>query len=242
MTKKIRFVDKAGYERDGVLKDEEIFFADETYDMGDVSILPPSDPSKIICIGRNYEDHARETGSEIPDRPLLFLKAPNAVMGHKDTIPLLQDKERIDYEAELAVIIDEQCKNVSVEDADQYIKGYTCFNDVSNRDDQRKEKNWVRGKAFDYSAPMGPVLATPDELPEDAKIQLIHNGDVKQNSKISNMHFTVPELISEISSYLTLEPGDVIATGTPASVGPIKSGDEVEVYIEGIGRLVNYFE
>ncbi len=238
----VRFKDPAGSIRCGVQKEGSIKFADRCYSFDEVDIFPPVEPSKIVCIGLNYEDHAEETGKEIPDRPKLFLKTPNTLAGHEDTIYLLKDKERIDHEAELGVVIGKQCRNVSKEEAMRFVKGYTCVNDLSNRADQRKEQNWVRGKAFDNAAPVGPVLVSPDEVPEDAVIEAKVNDLVKQSSTIDNLVFTVPELIEEITRYLTLEPGDIISTGTPSGVGPISHGDRVEIKIEGIGSLVNHFK
>ncbi len=157
---------------------------------------------------------------------MLFLKGPNTLAAHGDTITLPAGKERVDHEAELAVVIGEQCRNVPADEAEDVIAGYTCLNDVSNRDDQREEQNWIRGKAFDGAAPIGPVLATPDELPEDAAISLRVNGDVRQESTIDLMYFSVPELIEEITTYVTLEAGDVIATGTPEGVTHSRTATE----------------
>ncbi len=240
--KLVRFRDPAGSIRYGEQIEGSVEFGSRVHALEQVEILPPVEPTKIVCIGLNYEDHARETGKEIPQRPKLFLKPPNTLAGHEDTIYLLEDKERIDHEAELGVIIDKQCRNVSKEEAMDRVMGYTCVNDLSNRDDQRKEQNWVRGKAFDNAAPIGPAVVSPDEVPKDAFIETKVNGEIKQSSTIDNLVFTVPELIEEITQYLTLEPGDIISTGTPSGVGPIYSGDKVEIKIEGIGSLVNYFE
>ena len=234
---RVRFRDPAGSVRIGTVTDDEIEAAGRTYAWEDVDVLPPTEPTKIVCIGRNYAKHADELGNEVPDRPLLFLKGPNTVAGHGDTVTLPEGKEKIDHEAELAVVIGEQCRNVPEEDALDVIEGYTCFNDISNRDDQRQEKNWVRGKAFDNSAPMGPVLAPPEDLPDDAAIRLRVNGETRQDSTIEHLIFSIPELIAEITTYLTLEEGDVIATGTPEGVGPLEHGDAVEVEIEGVGTL-----
>jgi 2-keto-4-pentenoate hydratase/2-oxohepta-3-ene-1,7-dioic acid hydratase in catechol pathway len=202
-----------------------------------VDILAPAEPTKIVCIGLNYEDHAEEQNSDIPERPMLFLKGPNTVAHHNQTVELLSGKERIDYEAELGVVIDTACRNVESENAMDVVAGFTCVNDISNRDDQSIEQNWVRGKAFDGAAPMGPVLATPDEVPDDATVELRVNGETRQQSNRNNLLFSIPELIEEITAYMTLEPGDVIATGTPAGVGPLSDGDTVEIEIEGIGTL-----
>ncbi len=237
----IRFKDPAGSIRHGEQVKTGVKFGGGRYGFEEIDILPPVEPSKIICVGLNYEDHAEETGKEIPDRPKLFLKPPSTLAGHKDTIQLLEDK-RIDHEAELGVVIGKQCKNVPKEKAKDCIMGYTCVNDLSNRDDQRKEQNWVRGKAFDNAAPVGPVMVSPYEVPGDAGIETVVNGKLKQKSSIDNMVFSVPELIEDITRYLTLEPGDIISTGTPSGVGPISHGDTVEIKIQGIGSLINDFE
>lgn len=232
-----RFRDRAGTSRRGVWTDDGIEFGGETYDSDQVAMLPPVEPTKIVCIGLNYADHAEETGSEIPDRPLLFLKPPNTLSAHGDTVTLPAGKENVDWEAELGVVIGEQCRNVSVENAMDVVAGFTCVNDISNRDDQRREQNWVRGKAFDNAAPMGPVVADPEHVPDDARVTLRVNGETKQDSSRAQLIFSVPELIAEITTYVTLEAGDVISTGTPSGVGPLSDGDEVEVEIEGVGTL-----
>lgn len=233
----VRFVDPAGAIRTGEWNEDTVSFAGREYEQSRVDILPPTDPSKIICIGLNYADHAAETDSEVPDRPLLFMKGPNAVAGHGDTVTVPGGKDRIDYEAELGVVIGKQCRDVNAADALDVVAGYTCVNDISNRDDQRIEQNWIRGKAFDGAAPMGPVLADPEHLADDAGIRLYQNGTIKQDSSIDQLIFDIPDLIEEITGYLTLEPGDVISTGTPAGIGPVEDGDTIEVEIDGIGTL-----
>ncbi len=249
--KRVRFRDPAGSVRTGEWVDADgspadtetageggrISFADRTYDPAAVDILPPCEPTKVVCIGRNYADHAAEMGGDVPDRPLLFLKPPSAVASHGSDVPLPAGKERVDYEAELGVVIGQQCRHVPESDAMDVVAGYTCVVDVSNRDDQEVEQNWVRGKAFDNAAPLGPVVATPDHVPEDASVELRQNGETRQSSSREYLIFSVPELIAEITTYVTLEPGDVIATGTPEGVGPLSDGDEVVVEIEGVGRL-----
>jgi 2-keto-4-pentenoate hydratase/2-oxohepta-3-ene-1,7-dioic acid hydratase in catechol pathway len=231
----VRFRDPAGTVREGLWHDDHVHFWDDAYDLEQVDILAPSAPTKIVCVGRNYARHADERGEDVPDRPLLFLKPPNAVASHGSTITLPEGKDRIEHEAELAVVIDRQCKDVEPEDVDDVIRGYTCFNDISNRDDQDREQNWVRGKAFDNAAPMGPVLT--EDVPDGASIELRVNGETRQNSSIEHFIFSIPELIAEITNYMTLEPGDVVATGTPEGVGPLSDGDHVEVEIEGVGTL-----
>ncbi len=235
--KSIRFRDPAGATRMGEFVDGRIEFANDRYDLEEVDVLPPSEPSKVVCIGRNYADHAAEMDSELPDRPLLFLKPPNALAGHGDTVTLPAGKERIDHEAELGVVIATQCRDVPEADAMNVVAGFTCVNDLSNRDDQRRERNWVRGKAFDGAAPIGPVLASPGEVPPDAYVRSRVNGELRQDGSREQLIFSIPELIAEITSYMTLEPGDVIATGTPEGVGPLEDGDEVEIEVEGVGTL-----
>ncbi|WP_435102820.1 fumarylacetoacetate hydrolase family protein [Halarchaeum sp. P4] len=233
----VRFRDPAGSVRQGTWTDDGIEFADRTYDPEEVEVLPPSEPTKIVCVGLNYERHAEEEGMEIPERPLLFLKTPNTVAGHGDTITLPEGKETVEHEVEFGVVIGEQCRNVAAEDAEDVIAGYTIANDVSNRDDQYVEQNWVRGKAFDGSCPLGPVVADPEHVPENADVELRVNGEVRQSSNTEEFIFSIPELVEEITQYMTLEEGDVIITGTPAGVAPLEDGDHVEIEIEGIGTL-----
>ena len=234
----IRFRDPAGSVREGRVVDDRVVFGDRTYPFDAVDVIAPCEPTKIVCVGLNYADHADEQGKAVPDRPLLFLKPPNTVANPEDTLELLADRQ-LDYEAELGVVIGQQCRNVDEADAMDVVAGFTCVNDVSNRDDQAVETNWVRGKAFDDAAPLGPAIATPEAVPEDAAIRCRVNGDLRQDSSRDQFIFSVPELIAEITSYMTLEPGDVVSTGTPEGVGPLADGDTVEVEIEGIGTLEN---
>lgn len=249
--KRVRFRDPGGMVRVGEWIDDDgspagtdvagssgkITAANRTYDPAAVTILAPCKPTKIVCVGRNYADHADEMGSDVPDRPSLFLKPPNTVAHHRCDVSLPAGKDRVDYEAELAVVIGEQCRNVDAESALDVVAGYTCFVDLSNRDDQFQEQNWVRGKAFDNAAPLGPVVASPEDVPDDADIELWVNGERKQTAERTQLIFSVPELIAEITTYMTLEPGDIIATGTPEGVGPLDDGDTVIVEISGIGQL-----
>ncbi len=204
-----------------------------------VKFLPPVKPSKIVCIGLNYIDHAKELNMPLPEEPIIFLKPPSAVIGHEDFIELPKQSKRIDYEGELAVVIGKKCKNVSREEAFEYVLGYTCFNDVTARDLQRKDGQWTRAKSFDTFAPIGPYVACFKDA-SNLKIETVLNGTVVQSSSTSNLIFDIPTLIEFISSIMTLNRGDVIATGTPAGVGELKSGDVVEVRIEKIGVLRNY--
>jgi 2-keto-4-pentenoate hydratase/2-oxohepta-3-ene-1,7-dioic acid hydratase in catechol pathway len=223
--------------RRGEWHGDAVSFAGERYDLEAVELLAPTEPSKIVCVGRNYVAHAEEHDADVPDRPLLFLKGPNTVAGHGDTVTLPEGKERVEWEAELGVVISEQAKNVDADEAMEYVEGFTCVDDVSNRDDQRAESQWVRGKAFDGAAPIGPCIADPEHVAADARVRTRVNGEVKQDATRDMMVFDVPTLIEEITSYLTLEPGDVVATGTPEGVGPFEDGDEVEIEVEGVGTL-----
>jgi 2-keto-4-pentenoate hydratase/2-oxohepta-3-ene-1,7-dioic acid hydratase in catechol pathway len=233
----VRFRDPAGAVRQGEWHGDSVSFGDWEFDLEEVDVLPPVEPNKIVCIGRNYADHAEEMGSEMPDRPMLFLKPPNTLASHGDTVALPSGKERIDHEAELGVVVGEQCRDVSREDAMDVVAGFTCVNDLSNRDDQREERNWVRGKAFDGAAPVGPVVADPEHVPAEAAVELRVNGETRQDGHRGQLFFDVPDLIAEITAYLTLEAGDVISTGTPEGVGPLEDGDHVEVEVEGVGTL-----
>jgi 2-keto-4-pentenoate hydratase/2-oxohepta-3-ene-1,7-dioic acid hydratase in catechol pathway len=236
----VRFRDRTGHVRTGQWNDSAISAGSREYDPASVTILPPCEPTKIICQAGGYQDHRDESDRELPDRPDFFLKGPNAVAGHEDVIELPPGKEEVHFEAEFGVVIDAQCRGVDAEDAMDYVRGFTCVNDISNRDDQRDEQNWVRGKAFDSSLPLGPAIAPPDEVPDDARLQLRLNGEVKQETTRDMLIFTVPELIEEIAKLITLEPGDVLATGTPFGPGPLVDGDVVEVEFEGVGTLRNH--
>jgi 2-keto-4-pentenoate hydratase/2-oxohepta-3-ene-1,7-dioic acid hydratase in catechol pathway len=210
------------------------------FELSELRILPPVSPSKIVCVGLNYRDHARELSMEIPDTPVLFLKPPSAVIGHGDKIIYPSSSSRVDYEAELAVVIGKRCKNISAEKAEDVIAGYTCFNDVTARDLQQKDGQWTRAKSFDTFAALGPYIAAPDEFDvSDAKIACRVNEKTRQESSTSNLIFNVPFLLEFITEIMTLEVGDVIATGTPSGVGEMQRGDTVEVDIQGIGILRN---
>ena len=209
-------------------------------------------PGKIICIGLNYEDHAEETGAERPEKPIVFAKYPNTIIGPGEPIRIPPITEQADYEAELAAVIGRAAKNVSESEALDYVFGYTNCNDVSSRDLQFSEGGqWTRSKSHDTFAPIGPYIATRDEVPDPQylSIRCVLNGEVMQDGTTSDMIFSVAELISFLSTGMTLMPGDLIATGTPAGVGFVrepkvflKAGDEVTVEIEGLGSLTNPVE
>ena len=222
----------------GELIEEEIRTERGAVRLGDVRLLAPCMPTKIVCVGRNYAAHAAELGNEVPKRPLLFLKPPSAVIGPDVAIRLPRDAE-VHHEAELGVVIGRTCRNVPAKRAGDVIRGYTCLNDVSDRTAQSWEKNWVRAKAFDTSAPIGPWIVSPDEVNEPLRVVLRVNGEIRQDGRTDAMIFTIPRLIEEITGFMTLEPGDIIATGTPDGVGPLVPGDVVEVTIDGVGTLRN---
>ena len=222
----------------GELRDNTIQAGGHTYALDDVQLLAPCVPTKLVCVGRNYAAHAEELGNEVPENPLLFFKPPSAVIGPDEAIEL-PDSEEVHYEAELAVVIGKRCRNVLAENAMDMVLGYTCMNDVSDRVAQKWEKNWVRAKGFDTSAPLGPVIVSPDELDDPLRVTLRLNGELRQDGWTNAFIFPIPVLIETITRVMTLEPGDVIATGTPAGVGPLASGDVVEVTIDGIGTLRN---
>lgn len=203
------------------------------------SIQPvPVQPSKILCIGRNYADHAAELGHEVPAEPLVFMKPPSALVGSGEAIVLPSLSERVDFEGELAVVIGRRCRNVAEADAMGVVMGYTLLNDVTARDLQKKDGQWTRAKGFDTFAPCGPRLVTDLDV-SDLAIKTLVNGEVKQSGRTSQLIFPIPRLIAYLSRVMTLMPGDLISTGTPSGVGPLKPGDVVEVWAEGIGSLVN---
>ncbi|MFW6022469.1 MAG: fumarylacetoacetate hydrolase family protein [Halanaerobiaceae bacterium] len=231
----------------GSIFDENIQFSFETIPLNNVELINPIQPPNVIAIGLNYLKHAKETGSQLPDNPLIFIKATTAVTGPKEDIILPANApNEVDFEAELAVIIGKKAKNISATEIGKYILGYTCANDVSARDCQKRiDKQWARGKSFDTFCPLGPWIET--ELNADqCNIRSILNGEIMQNSNTSDLIFSINELLSYISSNMTLLPGTVILTGTPEGVGfarnPqvfLREGDKIEIEIEGIGVLSN---
>jgi 2-keto-4-pentenoate hydratase/2-oxohepta-3-ene-1,7-dioic acid hydratase in catechol pathway len=195
-------------------------------------------PSKIIAVGLNYHDHAKEMGMAIPDHPIIFMKPSTTVIKSGDEIIYPSQSKNVHYEGELAIVIKDSVRNVSGKDVRKHIQGYTCANDVTARDLQNIDGQWTRAKSFDTFCPLGPRIVS-DLDPTNLNIQTRVNGEVKQNSNTKNMIFDVFELVSFVSSVMTLLPGDVIITGTPPGVGPLKIGDTVEIEIEGIGILKN---
>ena len=212
---------------------------DHYHKLNNLKLLPPCTPSKIVAIGLNYRSHAEEMKIPIPDEPLIFLKPPTSIIGPEDNIVCPESSQRVDYEGEMGVVIKTHTRRVSREEAMNHVLGYTCFNDVTARDLQSKDKQWTRAKGFDTFAPIGPCIETeldPGHLDLETRL----NGEIKQRTNTSDLIFSVPELVSFISHVMTLFPGDVIATGTTSGIGPMKPGDIVEIQIESIGTLRNY--
>jgi 2-keto-4-pentenoate hydratase/2-oxohepta-3-ene-1,7-dioic acid hydratase in catechol pathway len=211
---------------------------DKEIPLKSVRLLAPCEPSKIVAVGMNYTDHAAEFKKELPKEPLLFLKPSTAVLDPLEPIHLPARSHRVDYEAELAVVIRKRTSKIAPEEASDFILGYTCINDVTARDLQKEDGQWTRAKGFDTFAPLGPWIVT-DLDTSHLKIESYLNGERRQSASTAQLIFKVPALVSFISQVMTLLPGDVIATGTPAGVGSMKAGDTIEVVIEGIGRLTN---
>ena len=207
-------------------------------DFDEVTLLAPCAPTKIVAVGLNYQDHAAESGVPLPEEPLIFLKPPSAVIGPEEDIVLPPGAGRVDYEGELAVVIGRRAKDLPPGEARGAIFGYTCMNDVTARDLQARDGQWSRAKGFDTFACLGPGVAT-DVDPSDLPIETYLNGRRVQASRTSQLIFDVSGLVSFVSRVMTLEPGDILSTGTPAGVGPLAAGDVVEIRIEGIGTLRN---
>jgi 2-keto-4-pentenoate hydratase/2-oxohepta-3-ene-1,7-dioic acid hydratase in catechol pathway len=212
---------------------------ERVWPLSKVTFLPPSVPSKIVCVGRNYREHASELGNEVPPEPLIFLKPPSAIIAPDEPIVMPAVSKRVDYEGEIAIIIGRICSQLGpADDVKPYIAGFTCLNDVTARDLQKSDGQWTRGKGFDTFCPFGPVLETALDLGV-ATVETFVNGVRKQSGRASEMMFSVDVIIRWISRVMTLQPGDVIATGTPSGVGPVQAGDVVEVVVGGVGTLRN---
>jgi len=247
--KYLRFRHK-GEEKYGILEGDVVkeisgsFFDDfaltgNTYGPDQIKLLAPCSPSKVVAVGLNYADHINEFGDRpMPKNPTIFVKLPHTVVGPEDCILIPKGATRVDYEAELAVVIKKTCKDVKVEEVDGYLLGATCLNDVTERDIQREDGQWTRAKNFETFCPIGPYIV--DGVNYNAlDIKLYLNGKLKQSSNTKNLLWNVQELVSFISGVIPLYPGDVVTTGTPHGVGPMKDGDVVEVVIESIGILRN---
>lgn len=236
----------------GILEDEEnirvlsgdplysgIHPREELVELDSVRILAPVIPrSKVVCVGKNYVDHAKEMGGEVPKEPVIFIKPNTSVIGPNDVIQWPKQSQRVDHEAELAIVISRICKDVPKERYQDVIFGYTIANDVTARDIQKSDGQWTRGKGFDTFCPLGPWIDI-DFKPGNQRLTAEVAGEIKQDARLNEMVFDIPTIVNFITSAMTLLPGDVILTGTPAGVGPMKAGGEVKIAIEGLGELVN---
>lgn len=240
-----RFRDAQGTVRTGRWTGEEILTDDGTYPVSSVDVLPPTDATKLLGVGPNYRSNIEHYGREEPETPgdlVLFAKTtPNATVGHGGTATLRPPGE-FHFEGELGVVVGERCRDVAPEEAMASVAGYTCVDEITNKgipESQYDVGNRVRTKSFDDSAPVGPAIAPSEQVPDDATLETRINGEVRQRDAISNLIFPVGELLAEISTYLTLEPGDVVATGSPEGVDRLHDGDRVEVEIDGVGTLAH---
>lgn len=212
--------------------------------LDELELLAPAVPTKVICVGRNYVAHAAEHGVEVPERPLLFMKPPSAVIGPGAAVLRPPESDRVEHEGELAVVISRRGRRITAEAAWEHVLGITCGNDVTARDLQRADGQWTRGKGFDTFCPLGPWLVTgvgPEDV-RDLAVTVRVSGEERQSGRTSQMVFSVGDLVAAASAVMTLEPGDVLLTGTPAGVGPLRAGDVVDVEIQGIGILSNPVE
>jgi 2-keto-4-pentenoate hydratase/2-oxohepta-3-ene-1,7-dioic acid hydratase in catechol pathway len=211
--------------------------------LSELTLLTPVTPSKILCVGRNYRDHAAEMGNDVPKEPLLFLKPPSSLLDPGGTVLMPTYSTRIDYEGELAIVIDKRCRLIGPnEDVRQYIRGYTIVNDVTARDFQKNDGQWTRGKGFDTFCPAGPIVSAEiDPITAPVTVTTRLNDAVVQHGDTSQFIFDIPHLLRYITAFMTLEPGDLIPTGTPAGVGPLKPGDRIQIEIDGLGILENTF-
>ena len=223
------------------VEDGRIVTDTTTLELAEVDLLTPVDPSKVVAVGKNYENHIKEMMGEdapMPEFPLLFFIPPTSVVGPDDDVEYRHDVcSEVHYEGELGVVMGRRCSRISEDEAMDYVMGYTCFNDVSERVWNRSEEQWARAKGMDTFSPLGPYVQT--DPPEHVRVQTRVNGETRQDARTDDMVFNVPELVAEISRFITLERGDVIATGTPSGVGEIGPGDEMEVEVESVGTLHN---
>jgi 2-keto-4-pentenoate hydratase/2-oxohepta-3-ene-1,7-dioic acid hydratase in catechol pathway len=226
--------------RYGVLEGDAIHENGATHRLAEVRLLPPCWPSKIVCVGRNYREHASELGNPLPAEPLIFLKPVSALAAHLDDIVYPPISTRVDYEGELGVVIGRRARRVKIEEAEACILGYTCVNDVTARDLQKKDGQWTRGKGFDTFCPVGPWVVPREEVRfEELRVRTFVDREKRQDASVREMIFPVARILEFVTEFMTLEPGDLIATGTPAGVGPLDPGSVVRVEIEGLGALEN---
>lgn len=225
----------------GVYDQGRIFLEDGGHwDVPDTRLLPPVAPTKIVCVGRNYADHAKELGNAVPAEPIIFLKPPSSLNAHLGQIVFPKLSQLLSYEGELGLVVGKRARNLSPGDALGCISGYTIVNDITARDLQKKDGQWTRGKGFDTFCPVGPWWVPKEQVDfESLRIVTRVNGEVRQDGSVRDMIFSLDAILAYVSAFMTLEPGDLIATGTPPGVGPIEPGDRVEVEIPGLGTLEN---
>ncbi len=224
----------------GVLDGDTVQADNSRYLLSAVRLLPPCWPSKIVCVGRNYREHAAELGNPVPKEPLIFLKPPSSLIAHGDDIVYPPLSARVDHEGELGVVIGRRARAVKRGEAGDYILGYTCLNDVTARDLQKTDGQWTRAKGFDTFCPVGPWIITPDEVDfDELTVRTFVDNEKRQEASVRDMVFPVGEVIEYVTQVMTLEPGDLIATGTPSGIGPLQPGSVVRVVIEGVGALEN---
>jgi 2-keto-4-pentenoate hydratase/2-oxohepta-3-ene-1,7-dioic acid hydratase in catechol pathway len=224
----------------GILEGEAVVANGATHRLAELRLLPPCWPTKIVCVGRNYREHAAELGNAPPTEPLIFLKPVSALVAHGDAILYPSISARVDYEGELGVVIGRRARHVKREDALEYVRGYTCVNDVTARDLQQKDGQWTRAKGFDTFCSVGPWMVPRDEVRfDELRVRTFLDGQKRQDASVRDMIFPVSRIIEFVTEVMTLEPGDLIATGTPAGIGPMQAGSVVRVEIEGLGALEN---
>jgi 2-keto-4-pentenoate hydratase/2-oxohepta-3-ene-1,7-dioic acid hydratase in catechol pathway len=227
-----------GQVRGGSLSENRIVSSGDVYSLDEVELLAPCRPSKVVCVGLNYAEHAKELKMKLPQEPILFLKPPSAVIGPEEKIVMPKCSQQVDYEGELGVVMGKRCKDVLAEDVGKYVLGYTCFNDITERPLSVAQGQLTRSKGFDTFAPFGPCIAT-DLDPSTLTLRTFLNGKLMQEARLTDMIFSVPYLVHYLSQCMTLFPGDIISAGTPRGVAAMKPGDVVEVAIDGIGTLRN---
>jgi len=226
------------FETPGAFSDER---TGASFSLTRVRLLPPCSPTKIVCVGRNYPDHAAELGNEPPAEPIIFLKPPSALLAHGDAIQYPAISRLVSYEGELGVVIGSRARHLTPEQAPGAVFGYTCVNDVTARDLQRKDHQWTRAKGFDTFCPVGPWIVPRDELTlGEVRVRTYVDDKKVQDAPITDMLFSVDDIIAFVTEFMTLEPGDLIATGTPPGVGPLAPGAQVQVLVEGVGTLQNH--
>ncbi len=232
----------------GLLDGEDVFELNEQggtktgakFKFSELRLLPPTYPTKIVCVGRNYAKHAKELGNEVPPEPLIFLKPNSSLNGHLDPIVYPSISTQVNFEGEIGVVIGRRGRHIKREEAMSYVFGYTCVNDVTARDLQKKDGQFTRGKGFDTFCCVGPILVYKDSLDESKLgVKTFVNGELRQNGSIQDLIFPIPVIIEFVSQFMTLEPGDLIATGTPEGVGPVTQGDTIRIEVEGVGALEN---